>query len=183
MKASKKSRRQREGKKCCQSVLAEQGADGSRREDSWRAGAMHYSGIIQTERDHWGKTPQGPGKLARTWIPHTPAKNGVCILQQELLQQIKHQDCGGKVFTCIVVQNFSTTAISNFTGCLKYSCFIFNTLLYYQTESLNFNSALDLAFKTIWCFFFMELEQRLYQSTWKCKNTYKYILHYYSVCQ
>ncbi|KAK5849205.1 hypothetical protein PBY51_008864 [Eleginops maclovinus] len=48
-----------DGERRCQSVLAEQGADSSRREDGWRAGAMHYSGIIQTERDHWGKTPQG----------------------------------------------------------------------------------------------------------------------------
>lgn len=69
-KASKKNRRRREAKKCCQSVLAEQGADGSRREDAWRAGAMHYSGIIQTERDHWGKTPQGSRQ-------HTPTHTQV----------------------------------------------------------------------------------------------------------
>jgi len=40
-------------------VLAEQGAEGSTREDGWQAGAMHYSSIIHTERNHWGKTPHG----------------------------------------------------------------------------------------------------------------------------
>lgn len=51
---TKKGRR--EEKKCCQSVLDEQGADGSGRGDAWRDGTMHYSGVVQTERDRWGKT-------------------------------------------------------------------------------------------------------------------------------
>lgn len=69
------------GKKCCQSVLDEQGADGSRREDGWRAGAMHYSGVIQSERDHWGKTQH---TYSRTWIPHTHTWPKSCVLQQKL---------------------------------------------------------------------------------------------------
>lgn len=39
-------------------MLDEQGADGSGREDAWRDGTMHYSGIIQMERSRWGKTPR-----------------------------------------------------------------------------------------------------------------------------
>lgn len=52
-------RMKNEKKKCCQSVMPEQGAEGSRREGAWQAEVMHYSGIIQTERNYWGKTPQG----------------------------------------------------------------------------------------------------------------------------
>lgn len=68
------------GKKCCQSVMPEQGADGSRRASVWQAGAMHYSGIIHTKRNHWGKTPQGSGEHShvQVWKTH--------MQQSELLQ-------------------------------------------------------------------------------------------------
>lgn len=50
-------------------MLDEQRADGSGREDAWRDGTMHYSGIIQMECNRWGKTPRKfhntPEKL--TW--------------------------------------------------------------------------------------------------------------------
>ena len=85
-------------------MLAEQGADGSTREDAWRAGAMHYSSIIQTERDHWGKTPQGSGQHTHVCEYHTHLpKLGFEFCSRGLPQQIQNQDCGSTTISKLQV--------------------------------------------------------------------------------
>lgn len=86
------------GKKCCQSVLDEHWADGSRREDGWRAGAMHYSGIIQTEPDHWGKTAThifmhvNNTHICAHTHENTPGQR-VVFSNKKLLQQVQTKSC------------------------------------------------------------------------------------------
>lgn len=69
-----------EWRKRCQSVLPEQEADRSTREDSWQAGAMHYSSIIHTECDYWGKTAHGTLQHThlRMRTPHTLGVEARC---------------------------------------------------------------------------------------------------------
>lgn len=90
-KGGKKNRRRWE-KKRCQSVLDEQRADGSGREDAWRDGTMHYSGIVHMKCNRSGKTPRKfhntPEKL--TWGLYLTVFNqiGACGHHREVMSSM-----------------------------------------------------------------------------------------------
>lgn len=107
VKASKKNWRQQEAKKCCQSVLAEQGADGSRGKTLGRPEPCTIQASFR-----WSATT---GAKHHKVLQHTNL-NTTHIYRKwgfyfgtVLSQPPKTQDCGN----CI--SDWSNTTISNFT--------------------------------------------------------------------